>query len=140
MIQLKSKVKILGIKPELVLTLMLVNQVFLKYNLHMIITSMLDGQHSDGSLHPYGFAVDIRSRNISRDFIQKIVRDLKEMFDEQLDIVLESDHFHIEFDPHLEEFDKNVKNKKQLRVGVSLADSDVISEKKTEETEETEKA
>jgi len=61
----------------------------------LIITSTYEGLHSEGSLHYANLAVDIRkgpSGNMLCDELQnKLGMDY--------DVVLESDHIHIEYDP-----------------------------------------
>jgi len=61
----------------------------------LIITSTWEGVHSEGSLHYADLAVDIRRHkngNLVRDTLQyKLGMDY--------DVVLESDHIHIEYDP-----------------------------------------
>ena len=110
MILFKTNVNIYGVQPELVLSVLLINQVFLKHNQNMIITSMIDGVHNLGSLHPKGFAIDIRTRDIFKPILDRIIQELKENYDDQLDIILESDHLHIEFDPKIKEFQEVKKD------------------------------
>lgn len=56
------------------------------------VTSMRDGTHSAGSIHPQGDAFDIRPIAIDWGAIRKQVG-------ADYDIVSESDHMHIEYDP-----------------------------------------
>ena len=61
----------------------------------LIITSTYEGSHSEGSLHYANLAVDIRRYKKGRD-----VRDeLSNRFGMDYDVVLVSDHIHIEYDP-----------------------------------------
>lgn len=64
----------------------------------MTITSGRDGVHSKNSKHYTGDAIDIRTRDMSD--VKKVYAMLKENVDDKLfDVVLESDHIHIEYDP-----------------------------------------
>ena len=67
------------------------------------ITSGKDSKHSENSLHYKGLAIDLRSRDMKNPKL--VVKMLKMALDYELDIVLESDHIHIEYDP---KFDHNI--------------------------------
>jgi len=61
----------------------------------LVITSTYEGNHSEGSLHYANLAVDIR-----RDKKGQEVRDeLRDKFGLDYDVVLCTDHIHIEYDP-----------------------------------------
>jgi len=65
------------------------------------ITSARDGIHSAGSMHYYGYAIDTRiyfwSKKISNIVFLLIRSKLKEI-STYYDVVIESDHIHIEWD------------------------------------------
>jgi hypothetical protein len=64
-------------------------------NKEAVITSTYEGTHSPGSLHYANLAIDLRlSSNPS-----KMLELLKRSIDSNYDIILETDHFHIEYDP-----------------------------------------
>lgn len=63
------------------------------YNEHIYITSIRDGLHSNGSLHPHGDAFDFSPPKKA-----SAVR-LKEILGKNFDLVIEKDHWHIEYDP-----------------------------------------
>lgn len=95
--RLKAGVKFKNIKPELLFALMISDSIYKNlFGQEMVITSLLDGVHSDLSLHYAGYAADIRTRNI-HDFAmkQKLANELKTALPE-CDVVLESDHIHLE--------------------------------------------
>lgn len=70
-----------------------------------VITSGTDGQHSVNSLHYLGLAVDIRTRDLSATQKVQLSRALRVrlngdvMKNRPYQIVIESDHFHIEYQP-----------------------------------------
>lgn len=63
-----------------------------------IITSARDGRHMSKSLHFLGKAIDLRTRDMSGKE-KKVVEALKKKLGNNFDIVLESDHIHLEYDP-----------------------------------------
>ncbi len=74
----------------------------------LVVTSLNDSKHSSGSLHYTGRAVDLRTKHLQPGVLQGIRRDtvpavfakLRERLEPLgFDVVLESDHIHVEFDP-----------------------------------------
>ena len=61
----------------------------------MVITSTYEGTHSEGSLHYANLAVDIRRSREKILSFHEIVRELGDDYD----VILETDHMHIEYDP-----------------------------------------
>lgn len=65
----------------------------------IVITSGLDGKHGAKSLHYTGNAFDIRTWIYTEAEIEQLMKDIKELLGKDYDVVLESDHIHIEYDP-----------------------------------------
>ena len=61
----------------------------------MIVTSARDGKHGINSLHGDGLAVDLRTR----DFTDAWAQYLRNALGAGWDVVVESDHIHVERDP-----------------------------------------
>jgi len=99
MLMLKSSVKLQGVSPELVLGLCVCESVFHKYNIDLVITSLTDSKHSPNSLHYSGNAADLRISNIPESVRPEIFSDLKNNLSTHFDVILESDHIHIEYQP-----------------------------------------
>lgn len=99
--KLKPGVKIKGIQPELVLGLMVANQVYEDNDLDLIVTSLMEegNIHSPNSKHKVGLAADLRINTVASNFWSTLLRQLKFALGKDFDVVLESDHIHIEFDP-----------------------------------------
>ncbi len=104
MILLKFGAKIAGLKPEILLGLMIVNSVFEKYKVDLIITECTGGNHMENSLHYKGLAADIRSKHIqSRKDKNDILNDCRELLGANFDFIIEAldtanEHFHVEMD------------------------------------------
>ena len=64
-----------------------------------IITSTTDGKHLPDSLHYKGLAVDLRTRDLSIEDKQLYFSALKFALRKLCDVVLETDHIHVEYSP-----------------------------------------
>ena len=64
----------------------------------LVITCGLDGEHSAGSLHYYGLAVDCRTRYFNQTDKKKVVIDLMDKIGHNFDIITHKTHIHIEYD------------------------------------------
>jgi len=78
------------------------DNLYLSYGVKggVVITSVTDGKHKEGSRHYTGDAIDIRIWNLPEDvsYLQAS-SDLRSLLDDDYDVVLESDHIHVEWDP-----------------------------------------
>lgn len=100
--RLKAGVKFYFVQPGLLLILNVASEVHRKlFGTEMVVTSICDSKHSPGSLHYIGYAADIRTWNRTPEdlalFKSKLTRELGKSKD--VDIVIESDHIHIELQP-----------------------------------------
>jgi hypothetical protein len=101
---LKDGVKILGIRPELLVALIAAERVFGRKGHELVLTSVTDGVHSAKSLHLSGAAFDVRTLADPAIGAQeaKAIRDEVAMaLGRQFDVVLEGSppHLHVEFQP-----------------------------------------
>lgn len=97
-VSLKLSVKAEGLKPEALLGMFIAKSVYESYKEPvMVITSITDGKHKEGSLHYKGLAFDLRlPRNIQPTIM---ANELRVALGSGFDVVLEADHIHVEFDP-----------------------------------------
>lgn len=63
----------------------------------LTITSARDGKHMQGSLHYCGLAIDLRIWGLPDP--NAVADRIRRQLDREFDVILESDHLHIEFDP-----------------------------------------
>ena len=99
--KLKSGVRVFGIRAETLLAINIVESVFQNEKQEFVITSLMEGKHSRGSLHYSGAAFDIRTRHLSEDSINKIYKILKVSLGMDYDVIQEKTHIHIEFQPKI---------------------------------------
>ena len=95
--KLKPGVDVSGLRPEMVLAV-LVARAYHPTGA-ITVTSVVDGKHKVGSKHYVGQAVDLRIFDISISQAREWVEAIAISLGKQYDVILESDHVHIEFDP-----------------------------------------
>lgn len=61
------------------------------------VTSALDGTHSAGSLHYYGYAFDIRTHYFDEDTKHLVYYELVASLGSDYDVILHPSHIHIEY-------------------------------------------
>jgi len=78
-----------------------VDEVLHGVGLHAVITSGLEGSHSNESFHYQARALDFRIRNWPGDISirAEIVKDIRAKLGPAYDVVIEGDHLHVEYDP-----------------------------------------
>ena len=97
-IKQKAGVLFRGVKPELLLGLSIADGYYAREGHNeMVITSLVDGKHSVASLHYVGYAADLRIWNI--DDIGIFTDGLSTELGSEFDVILETDHIHIEYQP-----------------------------------------
>ena len=77
-------------------------KVYGRRNCEVVITSANDGQHMDGSLHYKDYALDLRIWNLGEDYntiAESVVTELEIELGDDYDVILESNHIHMEYDP-----------------------------------------
>jgi len=93
---IKAGVDISRLKPEIRKKLSGIETIILSRDSEeMVITSTYEGDHGAGSLHYANMAVDIRK-------LKKVVyaaADIKQWLGKDYDVVVEGNHYHIEYDP-----------------------------------------
>lgn len=97
--EFKEGVKVQGIRPELLLAMIVSEQVYNQHGYTYIVTSLLDGKHSVTSLHYSGCAVDSRTRHIEPEHRKVIADQIRDKLTKDYDVVLELSHLHIEYQP-----------------------------------------
>ena len=92
-------VRVQGIKPEMLVVLMVAEGVYREHDANCVVTSCVDSAHGTKSLHPFGYAVDLRTWNVPEKQAGAVAGKIKARLSVEYDVVLEDDHIHVEFDP-----------------------------------------
>ncbi|RLC81858.1 MAG: hypothetical protein DRJ03_19730 [Chloroflexi bacterium] len=93
---LKAGVDISRLRPEIRKKLNVIEEIMETRGYPLVITSTYEGTHSASSLHYANLAVDIRLPDIrTYDYVEA----LRKKLGHDYDVVAESDHIHIEYDP-----------------------------------------
>jgi len=95
--KIKKGVNLNGIRPEVLIGVMVADSILPKFGQGCVITSCIDGKHKRSSAHATGRAVDLRTWTL-RDK-ESAVRIMQDSLGDEFDVILESDHIHLEFDP-----------------------------------------
>jgi hypothetical protein len=99
MLYLKPGVRITGMRPEILLAAVAAERVYQEVGHNFMITACVDGKHMAGSLHYTGAAIDVRTHDVPVAQLQQIVTHIRECLGGDFDVLLETDHIHIEFQP-----------------------------------------
>lgn len=100
--KLKTGVRILGVRPEVVLAMIITQDLYEDYGYEFVVTSCTDGRHRRASLHYTGCAFDCRTWELptyGTEERRDVVADLQARLGSDFDVVDEADHLHIEFQP-----------------------------------------
>lgn len=96
--KIKKGAVLAGLDIRMRPVLLTLDKVYRKYGQEVVITCGLDGEHGAGSYHYYGLAVDSRINYFTEEVLASVVKDLKEALKSPYQVVLESNHIHIELD------------------------------------------
>jgi len=105
-IGLKDGVRIHGIRPEVVLGVLIVKEVLEHFGSDLVVTSCIDGNHpvSGPNTHYQGLAFDVRSHNVKEEDKQSVTSKLKECLGPDFFVLFENpgqpgEHWHIAYHP-----------------------------------------
>lgn len=91
---------VLDLAPPMVRVLPIIDALYLaKFGVGVTITSGREGSHAPRSLHYRGLAVDLRTRGFPLIKVRELSLELRSALGPSYDVVMESDHLHVEYDP-----------------------------------------
>lgn len=95
-----NTINLANLAPQLALVLTgTVVPIFQRFGSDVMITSANDANHSATSLHYAGCAVDIRNWYVNKDEWSELKKQIDEALTMDFDFVIESNHFHLEYQP-----------------------------------------
>ena len=97
--KIKDDVIMAGLKLEMRKVLVCADNIWKDLGQELVITAALDGTHSAGSFHYYGYAVDLRSRYFSEEEKHVAASRLQSDLGDDYDVIVHSSHIHAEYDP-----------------------------------------
>ena len=97
--KIKEGANIQGINIRIRPALVAASEIWKRQGKELVITCGLDGEHSAGSLHYYGLAVDLRTSYFNGETQALVHRELKNALGDDFDVVREPTHMHVEYDP-----------------------------------------
>lgn len=101
--KIKRGAKVDSLNKEIRGALMVIAAIYEKYGYHMVVTSGNDGKHMKSSKHYTNDAVDLRIWGLEdAGFLKIIANELQialDNFIQGFQVVIECDHYHVEFDP-----------------------------------------
>lgn len=95
--KLKTGVTMTGLKPQMRHALITADQVWENNGQELVVTSALDGEHSAGSWHYYGYALDLRTRYFDNKTKQKVFVELCHNIGEHYLVIMEPTHIHVQY-------------------------------------------
>ncbi len=99
-IEMLKGVSLVGLRPEILFGHSVVVEVFRDAGhktLH--ITSIRDGEHSRGSRHYIGLAIDYDVVGLNKANFESIAAEVRARLSDEFDVIAHKGHLHVEFDP-----------------------------------------
>jgi hypothetical protein len=97
-LSIKPGVRLLGLKPEILVGLQVAEGVYAAHGWTLRLTCGGEGKHQRASLHYAGEAVDLGLPPSGTD-LPAFIEELKTALCEEFDALLEADHVHVEYQP-----------------------------------------
>ena len=97
--KLKKGVNIQSLNIKTRPALIAAEQIWNKYKQELVVTCGLDSEHSAGSFHYYGLALDFRTNYFQALERTKAFERLGRLLGNSFNVILHSTHIHVEYDP-----------------------------------------
>lgn len=95
--RIKPGVQLSGLKPEMILALLIVEPILVSFGQDLVVTSATDSKHSKNSRHYIGYGADLRSRDIPEPARDEAAREMSAALGSEFYVAFEINHFHIQF-------------------------------------------
>ena len=97
--RIKKGASVTGIRPEIVIAILVAQTIVESAGVELVITSGTDSKHSVTSLHYAGGAIDIRINKMDDGVPETVRGKIKAALGIDFDVILERTHIHIEHQP-----------------------------------------
>ena len=95
--RVKPGVHLYGLQLPMRKVLTHADKLWTKYGKELVITSTVDGVHSPGSLHPYGYAIDLRTHYFPPSSHTTIAAELQAELGSDYRVIVHETHIHVEY-------------------------------------------
>ena len=104
MIELKPGVRVLGLTVPLLLVIQVAEGIWTGESKTLVITSAMDGTHTNGSAHYRGQAVDFRTNTLPPERVKPVIAALRTALGPDFFVLYEGEgtsnaHAHVEYRP-----------------------------------------
>lgn len=104
MIRLKAGASVDNTRPILWWAVAIVGEIYDAHQIDLVLTSIRDGEHMQGSRHDTGEAFDCRTHSIPSDLKRPMWAEIREVLGRDWDVLFEyeglpREHFHVEHNP-----------------------------------------
>lgn len=98
-LSLVNGASIRGIGNEILFAANVISSMYFSMGYDCMITSGVNGEHSRGSEHYKGDALDFRTRHMRAGDAARLTEEVRIALGKDFDVVLERTHLHVEYDP-----------------------------------------
>lgn len=95
--KIKFGVQMAGLQLPMRKVLKEAEKLWKEHGKELVVTAALDGAHSAGSYHYYGYALDFRTRYFSKNIAMAIAAKLGDRVGRGYTVVFEGNHIHVQF-------------------------------------------
>lgn len=100
--KIKDGVLLAGLQPSMRKALKEADRIWQQFGEELVITSALDGEHSAGSLHYYGYALDFRTRYFSDYEKARVFEHLCNSIGKTYTVVHHQTHIHVQYNGEID--------------------------------------
>jgi hypothetical protein len=93
---IKPGADIRGLQLPMHKVLVVVTNIYQRHGYETVVTSGLDGTHSAGSWHYYGYALDFRTNHVDKVKLPAMIEETKRSLGSDYFVLFEGDHLHVD--------------------------------------------
>ena len=95
--EIKEGASLHGLNVAMRSVLLEAERIWKNHGQELVVTCGTDGTHSAGSMHYYGYALDLRTRYFDGPEQRAVHGDLRARMGLAYDVVMHSTHIHVEY-------------------------------------------